>query len=257
VSGSGDAVPRTALVTGASSGIGAAVARAFGALGWAVALGARREERLAEVAGQVEQAGGRAFTRFLDVTRAESIDAFFEAAEKRHGPADVVVSNAGMSFPRLLHEAAPEDLELEVDTNLLGPLWVARRAIPPLLELGRGDLVFVSSLNAVLPRTFQAAYTACKAGVEALARVLQMELEGTGVRSTVVRPGPTGSEFGASYGPEVSRRILESWRYWGVLRRLHWMPAEAVARAVVTVVTTPPGVQLGLVEVVPEEPKAR
>lgn len=254
---SGDGAPRTALVTGASSGIGAAVARALGALGWAVALGARREDRLAEVASQVEEAGGRGFAHFLDVTRPESIDAFFEAAEKRHGPADVVVSNAGMSFPRLLHEAAPEDLRVEVDTNLLGPLWVARRAIPALVASGRGDLVFVSSLNAVQPRTFQSAYTACKAGVEALARVLQMELAGTGVRATVVRPGPTGSEFGASYGPDVSRRILESWKHWGVLRRLHWMPAEAVARAVVTVLTTPPGVQLGLVEVTPEEPAQR
>jgi NADP-dependent 3-hydroxy acid dehydrogenase YdfG len=246
---------RTALVTGASSGIGAAIARAFGALGWCVALGARRRDRLAAVADEVRSAGGRAFAHVLDVTRPDSIDAFFEAAEKEQGVADVVVSNAGLGIPKLLHEAQPAELEAEVATNLLGPLWVARRAIPPLLARGGGDLVFVSSLNAVLPRTYQAAYTASKAGVEALARVLQMELEGSGVRATVVRPGPTGSEFGASYGPEVTRRLLESWKYWGVLRELHWMPAESVARAVVAVVTTPPGVQLGLVEVVPESPR--
>jgi NADP-dependent 3-hydroxy acid dehydrogenase YdfG len=246
---------RTALVTGASSGIGAAVARAFGALGWRVAVGARRQDRLAEVARELEQAGGRAFAHPLDVTRPDSIDRFFDAAREALGPADVVVSNAGVGIPNLLHEARIEDLRLEVDTNLFGPMLLARRAIPALVELGRGDLVFVSSLNAVAPRTFQAAYTASKAGVEALARVVQMELEGTGVRSTIVRPGPTGTEFGASYGGALARRLLESWQYWGVLRQLHWMYPEHVARAVVAVVTAPRGTHFDVIEVLPENPK--
>lgn len=246
---------RTALVTGASSGIGAATARAFGRLGWPVALGARRAERLAEVAGEVRAAGGRAFAHPLDVTQPASIDGFFDAAEAELGTCDVVVSNAGLGIPRLLHEATPEDLRREVETNLLGALWVARRAIPRLLERGSGDLIFVSSLNAVAPRTFQAGYTASKAGVEGLARVLQMELEGTGVRATIVRPGPTGSEFGSSYGGELARRLLESWKYWGVMRQLHWMPAERVAEAVVAVASAPPDVHLDLVQVMPLNPK--
>lgn len=251
----GEREARTALVTGASSGIGAAIARAFGALGWRVALGARREDRLAEVAREVEAAGGKAFAHQLDVTSAASIDAFFDAAEVAHGPADVVVNNAGIGLPRLLHEAAVAELRRELDTNLLGPMLVARRAIPPLLELGRGDLVFISSLNAVAPRTFQAAYTASKAGLEGLARVLQMELEGTGVRSTIVRPGPTGSEFGAHYGGEMARRLLESWKYWGIMRQLHWMYPEHVARAVVACVTAPRGTHFDVIEVLPENPK--
>jgi len=243
---------RTVVVTGASSGIGEATARALGALGWPVAIGARRIDRLKEIAGTIERAGGSAFHHPLDVSVPQSIDDFFDAVEKELGSADVVVNNAGVGIPRLLHEADVEELQTEIAINLLGPMLVSRRAIPAMVEKGRGDLVFISSHNAVAPRTFQAGYTASKAGVEGLARVLQMELEGTGVRSTIVRPGATGSEFGASYGPELSRRILASWKHWGIIRQLHWMPAESVARAVVSVLTAPPGMHLDLVQVMPE-----
>jgi NADP-dependent 3-hydroxy acid dehydrogenase YdfG len=243
---------RTAVVTGASSGIGEATARALGGLGWSVAIGARRVDRLSEIAGSIETAGGHAFHHRLDVSVPQSVDDFFDAVEKELGSPDVVVNNAGVGIPSLLHEADVEELRTEIAINLLGPMLVSRRAIPAMVEKGRGDLVFISSHNAVAPRTFQAGYTASKAGVEGLARVLQMELEGTGVRSTIVRPGPTGSEFGASYGPELSRRILASWKHWGVLRQLQWMPAESVARAVVSVVTAPPGMHLDLVQVMPE-----
>jgi NAD(P)-dependent dehydrogenase (short-subunit alcohol dehydrogenase family) len=114
-----------------------------------------------------------------------------------------------------------------------------RRVIPSMLARRRGDLVFVSSENAVRPRPYQAAYTAAKAGLEGLARVLAMELDGTGVRSIVLRVGPTGSEFGARMDHAVLRDALEAWKYWGVQRHLHWMPSESVARAIARVVTTP------------------
>lgn len=233
------AAPRTVVVTGASSGIGAETAVAFGALGWPVALGARRTDRLEDVAGRVRDAGGKAFPHALDVSDEASIEAFWSAATAALGPADVLVSNAGKSVLNLLHEARPDDLRDEVAVNLVGPMLLARLAIPSMLERRSGDLVFVSSENAVHPRPFQAGYTASKAGLEGLAAVLERELEGTGVRSTVVRPGPTGSEFGANMDHAVLHRALEAWRYWGVQRKLHWMPAEAVARAIVGVVATP------------------
>ncbi|MFQ5512968.1 MAG: SDR family oxidoreductase [Myxococcota bacterium] len=243
---------RVALVTGASSGIGAATAQALGALGWPVALGARRLARLEEVAAGVERLGGRAFVHALDVGDPDSIEVFFEAVEKTLGPPDVVVNNAGIGRPALLHEARVEELREEITTNLLGPLWVSRRALPALREKGRGDLVFISSLNAVAPRTYQAAYTASKAGVEGVARVLQMELEGTGVRASIVRPGPTGSEFGSGFGDELARSVVRSWRDWGVLRSLRWLSPDSVARAVVQVVTAPPGTRVDVLQVLPE-----
>jgi NADP-dependent 3-hydroxy acid dehydrogenase YdfG len=110
----------------------------------------------------------------------------------------------------------------------------------------------MSSLNAEAPRTFQSAYTAAKCGLEGVARVLRMELEGTGIRISVIRPGPTGSEFGSHFGGELAKRLLESWKYWGVMRQLKWMPAESVAKAVVAAVTAPAGASFNLIQVEPE-----
>jgi NAD(P)-dependent dehydrogenase (short-subunit alcohol dehydrogenase family) len=251
----GDA-PRTALVAGASSGIGAAVARAFAALGWSVALGARRAEKLRAVAAEIEQAGGRAFAHALDLAAPASIDAFFDAAEAALGPVDVLVDNAGICVPGLLHEVRAEDVAAEIATNLVGPMLLARRAVASLLARGApGDLVFVSSENAVSPRPFQAGYTASKWGLEGLARALRLELEGTGVRSTIVRPGPTApTDFARGWDAALIERLLGAWSYFGLQRHLRWMPPESVAQAIVAAVTAPPGTHLDVVQVMPEAP---
>ena len=243
---------RTALVTGASSGIGAAIALGLGATGFAIGLGARRTDRLAEVAKAIEGEGGRAFAHPLDVTQAESIDAFVAAAEAALGPADVVVSNAGVGIPGLLHEIPADELEAELRTNLLGPMLLARRVLPGMLERRTGDLVFVSSMNAVEPRPFQVGYTAAKAGVEGLARALRRELEGTGVRAVVVRPGPTRSEFGFAWGPEVLERVLDSWKRWGFLRHMEMLDGEAIAAAVIWAATQPRSTSIDVIQVNPE-----
>ena len=243
---------RTAVVTGASVGIGAAIARALGALGWSVALGARRTTLLDEVARGVEAAGGTPFAHALDVTDAKSVDAFFGATEASLGPVDVVVSNAGIGVPGLLHEVPVADLERELRTNLFGPMLIARRALPSMLERRRGDLVFISSMNVVEPRPFQAGYTAAKAGLEGLAQVLRRDLEGTGVRATIVRPGATRSEFGFAWQPDILVRVLDSWKAWGFMRHMDMMDGEQVALAVVAAVTAPPGLHIDVIQVNPE-----
>jgi NADP-dependent 3-hydroxy acid dehydrogenase YdfG len=243
---------RTALVTGASSGIGAAIAVGLGACGFAVALGARRTDRLAEVAGAIEKDGGRALAHPLDVTRPESIDAFVAAAEVGLGPLDVVVSNAGVGVPGLLHEIGVEEVEAELRTNLLGPMLLARRVLPGMLARRTGDIVFVSSMNAVEPRPYQVGYTAAKAGVEGLARALRRELEGTGVRAVVVRPGPTRSEFGFAWGPQVLERVLDSWKRWGFLRHNEMLDGEAIAAAVVWAATQPRSTSIDVIQLNPE-----
>jgi NAD(P)-dependent dehydrogenase (short-subunit alcohol dehydrogenase family) len=243
---------RTALVTGASSGIGAAIARVFGRLGWGVALGARRTDRLREVAGAVEEAGGRAFAHALDVTRSDSIDAFFAAAEAALGPVDLVVNNAGIGVPGALHELAVEDIERELATNLLGPMLVARRALPGMLARRRGDLVFISSMNVVAPRPLQGGYTAAKAGLEGVAHTLRVELEGTGVRSLIVRPGPTRSEFAYPWGGDILMHALETWKQWGFMRHNEILEGERIAEAVVAAVTAPPGTSLDVIQVNPD-----
>ena len=245
---------RTAVVTGASSGVGAAIATAFGALGWSVALGARRTERLADTARAVEAVGGRAVAVHLDVTRADSIEEFFATAEAALGAIDVVVSNAGVGIPGRIHELAVAEIESELATNLLGTMLVARRALPSMLERRHGDLLFVSSMNSVAPRPFQAGYTAAKAGVEGFASALRMDLEGTGVRAITLRLGPTRSEFGYAWNTDVMVRVLESWQSWGFLRHHDMLDGERVAEAVVAAVTMPRGVQVDLIQLNPEAP---
>jgi NADP-dependent 3-hydroxy acid dehydrogenase YdfG len=246
--------PRTVVVTGGSSGIGAATAVALGRLGWRVAIGARRLDRLDEVAREIEKAGGEPLAQRLDVTEPDSIEEFFDAVETALGPADAAVSNAGTAVPGRLQELAVEQLQTELATNLLGPLLVARRALPGMLQRGRGDLVFVTSLNAVVPRPLQVGYTASKAGLEAMARNLQMDLEGTGIRATIVRPGPTRTELGRDWAPETIQTILDSWKDWGVLRHHRFLKPERVAEAVVTALTAPPGTHVDLIQVNPEAP---
>ena len=243
---------RTAVVTGASSGIGAAIARALGALGWSVALGARRTEMLEEVARGVEAAGGRPFVHTLDVTSEDGIEAFFTATESALGAVDVLVSNAGIGLPGLLHEVPVANLERELRTNLLGPMLVARRALPAMLAAKRGDLAFVSSMNVVEPRPFQLGYTAAKAGLEGMVQVLRRDLEGTGVRATIVRPGATRSEFGFGWEPDILMRVIDSWKAWGFMRHLDMMDGEQVALAVLHAVTAPRGLHMDVIQVNPE-----
>lgn len=247
--------PRVAVVTGASAGIGAAISRALGGLGWTVALGARRLERLESVAKEVEAAGGTPFPHELDVADNESVTAFFDAVEAEVGPADAVVNNAGIDIPGLFHEADPVDLEREVRTNLLGPMFICRRAIPSMVDAGKGgDLIFISSHATRDNRPAQAAYGATKAGLEHLCRTLGLELEGTGIRSTVIQVGATQSEFHSNWEPDKIIDLLKYWKRFGLQRHLALMPAESVARAVVLAVTTPKGTHLGTIEVQPEAP---
>ena len=246
--------PRTAVVTGASSGLGVAMAVTLAELGWRVAVGARRIERLADTATAIEAAGGRAFHHALDVSEPGSIDAFFTAVEGEFGGVDVVVNNAGMSIPGHAWMLEPQDLAHEVGVNLLGPMYMTRRALPGMIERQTGDIVFVTSDAAVHPRPQQSTYTATKSGLEGYHRALSMELEGTGVRSTVVRPGPAASEYAAGWKPEQIMDLVAYWPHFGLQRHMGVMPSEAVARAVRMAVTTPPGVVFDVLEVQPEAP---
>jgi NAD(P)-dependent dehydrogenase (short-subunit alcohol dehydrogenase family) len=106
-----------------------------------------------------------------------------------------------------------------------------------------------------VPRPFQPGYTAAKWGLEGLARTLRAELDGTGIRSTIVRPGPTfPTDFANGWDPALVRRLLETWKALGIQRHLRWMPAESVADAVVNVVCAPPGTCFDLVTLAPEAP---
>jgi NADP-dependent 3-hydroxy acid dehydrogenase YdfG len=245
---------RPAVVTGASSGIGAATALTLAAAGHPVALGARRIDKCEEVATRIREAGGEAAVHPLDLTDAESVEAFAKAVTADLGDIEVVISNAGAVAPGIIHEVESERFAREVDLNLIGAHRLVRAFVPGMVERRRGDLVLVSSDVAVQARPFMSSYAAGKWGLEGMAHAMQMELEGTGVRVSIVRPGPTWSEMGSDWDVDEAAMVLEGWVKFGLARHPHFLKPTAIAEAIATIVAAPRGVHLNLVEVSPEAP---
>ncbi|MGK5554168.1 SDR family oxidoreductase, partial [Actinomadura kijaniata] len=245
---------RPALVAGASSGIGAATATALAAAGHPVALGARRADRCEELAATIRAGGGEAFAHPLDVGDSDSVKAFAAAAEDALGPAEVLVSGAGDLSADRLHDLDPDAFLAQLQVHLVGAHRLVAQVCPGMVRRRRGDIVLVSSDVVRAPRTRMGAYVAAKNGVEGMARALQMELEGTGVRASVVRPGPTMTAMGMDWDPKVTGEVLDEWVRWGLARHPYFLRPSDVAAAVATVVSAPRGAHLTLVEIQPEAP---
>ncbi|MGW4246699.1 SDR family oxidoreductase [Nocardia sp. NPDC004722] len=245
---------RPALVAGASSGIGAATAEALAALGHPVALGARRVEICETLAEKIRAEGGEAFAGRLDVADTASVNEFVSAAEEALGPTEILVSGAGDLEFGLGWQMDPEVFESQVRVHLVGAQRLAHRVLPGMVARQRGDFVIIGSDCAVRARPGAGAYNAAKTGVEAFATQLRMELEGTGVRSSIVRPGQTLTGMGMQATPEVVGPLLENWVKWGFARHAHFLRPADLAAAVTAVVSMPRGSHLVLVEVQPEAP---
>lgn len=190
----------------------------------------------------------------LDVGDPASVAAFVKAATSELGDPDVVVSNAGEVRPGGAVETEPTQFAAEINVNLLGAQALLHCVVPPMIVRGHGDVVVVTSEVARYPRPFTAAYVVSKAGLEALADVMRMELEGTGVRVGIVRPGPTSTEQGTTWDEDEVDRIVSEWQKWGLLRHNGALRPGDVAAAVTAMVATPRGTNLALVEVQPQAP---
>lgn len=227
---------------------------ALAAAGHPVVLGARRLDRLDETVSKLRADGVEALALSLDLTDEASIDEFAARAEAEIGPVEIVVSNAGDVLPATSLTVDPDDFARQVQVNLVGAHRLVRRLGPAMVGRQRGDIVFVTSDVVREPRTYMAAYVASKHGLEGLARAMQMELEGTGVRVGIVRPGPSSTEQGSSWPAEVVDEVMAEWHRWGIMRHPGYLRPGDVASAVLTVISTPRGTQLTLVEVEPEAP---
>lgn len=181
-----------AVVTGASSGIGAATARRLADDGYAVALAARRKGRIESLADDLGR--DRALPVQTDVTERGDADGLVDAVLDEWGRLDAVVNNAGLLRTTHLDDDEPEDLHDVVDVNLGGVMNVTHAAGDALREHD-GDVVTVSSMNAEYPATRSSAYSASKAGANVFCESLRKQLEDDDVRVTVVMPGPVDTEM--------------------------------------------------------------
>jgi NAD(P)-dependent dehydrogenase (short-subunit alcohol dehydrogenase family) len=188
------------LVTGASSGIGRRFAEVLGAAGAKVALAARREERLAELAREIDERGGEALPLACDVTKPDSITAAIEAAEARLGKLAVLVNNAGVVVSKPLFEHTEEDWDYVVDTNLKGAWLMAREFAHHLVERKRaGRIINISSVLASRTIGRVPAYCAAKAGLTHLTHILAMELARYGILVNAIAPGYVETDFNRAF----------------------------------------------------------
>ncbi|MEW2392896.1 SDR family oxidoreductase [Streptomyces venezuelae] len=190
---------RTALITGAASGIGKAAARLLAAHGARVVLLARRTERIEELAAKITADGGRALAVTADVTDQASVDAAAERAHAAYGRVDLVVNSAGVMLPNPITEARTDEWQRMLDTNVAGALRVIGAFTPDLIAAaadgGAADLVNISSIGAHMAFTNYAVYGATKAALTYLSECLRTELGPRDVRVTNVEPGFTDTEL--------------------------------------------------------------
>ena len=179
-----------AVITGASSGIGAATAIALGHHGYRIVVGARRVERLARVAGE----GGLALR--LDVTDEQSVDDFVREVGKRFGRIDVLVNNAGGALGLNAVADAVDDEWIGMwKTNVLGLMWMTRACLPLLRKARHGHIVNIGSIAGFETYKGGAGYTAVKHAVRAITKTLRLELNGEPIRVTEIAPGLVETEF--------------------------------------------------------------
>jgi NAD(P)-dependent dehydrogenase (short-subunit alcohol dehydrogenase family) len=247
---------RPAIVAGASSGIGEATAIELAAHGFPVALGARRVEKLEEIVGRIRADGGEAVGFHLDVTDPGSVKSFVSQSVETLGEIEVLVAGAGDTYFGKLSDISTDEFESQLQIHLVGANRLAAAVLPGMIERQRGDLIFVGSDVALRQRPHMGAYGAAKAGLIAMVTNYQMELEGTGVRASIVHPGPTKTSMGWSLPAELIGPALEDWAKWGQARHDYFMRASDLARAIAFVAETPRGSFIANMELQPEAPLA-
>ena len=205
------------MVTGASSGIGAAVARALDAGGARVALGARREDALIEVREGLS-GNGRSIIVPTDVTDREQVRSLVARAEDRLGPVEILVNCAGVMYYTLMKNLREEEWERTVEVNCKGAINCVGAVLPGMLERGRGHIVTISSDAGRKVFPGLAVYSASKFFVEALSQGLRLETAGTGLKVTTVQPGNVATgllsmssdeEALEAYGQSSGVRVLD------------------------------------------------
>lgn len=224
---------RVGVVTGASSGIGAALALELAAAGMRVVIGARRAERLTAVAAAVRAAGGEAHAVPTDVRDEAAVERLVDAAA-RLGRLDALVNNAAVGHVRTVAEGRSEEWRTTFETNVIGTMIACRAALRHMLPRGTGDIVNVTSASAHEAWPYLAAYAGSKAAVHTFSRGLRAEVAGHGIRVMTVEVHNVATEFGSNFDTEVLPAALQRWKELGLVNpETPLLAPEDVARTIV------------------------
>jgi NADP-dependent 3-hydroxy acid dehydrogenase YdfG len=237
---------KAVAITGASSGIGEATALTLAKAGASVALGARRKDRIDELAARIEDEGGTAVALEVDVSDEAAARGFVEAAHERLGRLDTLVNNAGVMLLGPVEQADSEDWRTMVNVNLLGLMYCTHAALPIMLGQESGDIVNISSVAGRFARAGNAVYAATKFGVGAFSEGLRNEITERGVRVTLIEPGFVDTELQSHNTGEVLE-TLEAMREH--LRDP--LRAQDIANGILYAVSQPPNVSINEVLIRP------
>jgi short-subunit dehydrogenase len=251
---------QVAVITGASSGIGWALAKVLTAQGCKVGLVARRQEQLAALAAEIGQTGGTAAAAAADVSdRARTIAAIQELADKL-GPVDLLIANAGVGVPTLLEPLNVDEVERMFSVNVLGMVYAIEAVLPEMLRRGRGHLAAVSSIAAYKGLPGESGYCASKAAVNTYLEGLRIHLRGRGIHVTTICPGfvktpmTDVNQFHMPWlleADEAARRIVRAlarrrkvynfpWQMALVMKLVPWLPDWVLARGMKDYNENPP-----------------
>jgi len=236
---------KVVAITGAGRGIGAATARLLAARGARLVLGSRAEQELAGVADAITVSGGQAAYRCTDVTRPEDLRALVDLAGQRFGRLDVLANIAGVAINAPLGSGELDDWNRMIDVNLRGVLHGIAAALPVFRARGSGQFITVASTAAYKWVPGQAVYAATKSAVRALCEVMRQELAPEGIRSTLVSPGFTDTDFIANTRDPGELAALTA------RRDATAMPAAAVAETIAFAIAQPDSVDIGEILVRP------
>ena len=244
----GSLAGRVAIVTGASRGIGFAVAQALVAGGARVGMLARSEAPLRAAAARL---GAAALAVPADVADPDSVRRAFASVARELGGLDVLVNNAAVAWPRTLEAASDAELTAMIGINLMGPLHCMRAAIPLMRARGGGEIVNVSSESVRHPFPLLGVYAATKAALETLSYAVKRELNVEGIRVTLLRSGAVATAgFASEWSAEELSEAMRLWQAGGYLQFIGTpMPPEVIAESIVHAITRPRGASVDVLEI--------
>lgn len=224
---------KVVLITGASSGFGAAAAKFFAQEGCKLVLAARRTERLEEVAKEIRAAGGDALPVPVDVTQHAQIEAMVNSAVSEYGRIDILFNNAGFGRLDWFEALDPvKDIQAQIAVDLLGVIWTARAVLPQMYRQRSGHIINMSSMSGWAAPPLYTVYAAAKFGVRGFTEALRREAAPFGVKVSVIYPGGAATEFQQHIGQNKAKQRFRT-PAWLALT------AEDVARAVVSLAKRP------------------